>query len=192
MNAFSANPYDLDPDVCEAARLSRNPHYDGRFFVCVKTTGIYCRPICRVKLPKRENVLFVPTAAAAERHGYRPCLRCRPETAPGSPAWRGTAAVVSRGIRIIEEGYLDGHAAQALADRLGIGVRHMNRLFEQHAGASPAQIASTLRVQKAKKLITETNRRLGDIAFDAGFRSVRRFNDAIRQTYGRPPSQLRG
>jgi AraC family transcriptional regulator of adaptative response / DNA-3-methyladenine glycosylase II len=182
----------LTQDVYEAARLGRDPAYDGVFFVCVKTTGIYCRPVCRVKLPKRQNVLFVPTAAAAEAQGYRPCLRCRPEAAPGSPAWRGTAAVVTRGIRIIEEGFLDTHTTQALAERLGIGVRHLNRLFDQHAGASPAQIAGTLRVQRAKRLITGTDRRLGDIAFDAGFGSVRRFNDAIRQVYGRAPSELRG
>src|SRR5712675_1580743 len=145
----------------------------------------------RARFAKSENVTFFPTAAAAERAGFRPCLRCRPETAPGSPAWTGTATTVARGMRLIEEGFLDRSSVEELAGKLGIGPRHLLRLFLRHAGATPSEVAATRRVQVAKRLLNETTMPLSEIAFAAGFRSVRRFNDAFRATYGRPPSSFR-
>jgi len=184
-------PPGLDRETCDRARLARDPAYDGLFFVGVRTTRIYCRPICPARPAKSENVTFYPTAAAAERAGFRPCLRCRPETAPGSPAWSGTAATAARGMRLIEQGFLDRASVGDLADRLGIGPRHLLRLFLRHAGATPSEVAATRRVQAAKRLLTETEEPLSDIAFAAGFRSIRRFNDAFRATYGRSPSSFR-
>jgi AraC family transcriptional regulator of adaptative response/methylated-DNA-[protein]-cysteine methyltransferase len=184
-------PPELDWETCDRARLGRDPSFDGLFFTGVRTTRIYCRPVCPVRPARSENVLFYPTAAAAERAGFRPCLRCRPETAPGSPAWNGTATTVARGMRLIGEGFLDEASVADLADRLGIGPRHLLRLFLRHLGATPSEVAGTLRVQRAKRLIDQTAMPLSDIAFAAGFQSVRRFNDAFRATYGRPPSAFR-
>jgi AraC family transcriptional regulator, regulatory protein of adaptative response / methylated-DNA-[protein]-cysteine methyltransferase len=181
----------LDRETCNRARMARDPAYDGLFFTGVRTTRVYCRPVCPVRPAKSKNVVFFPTAAAAERAGFRPCLRCRPETAPGSPAWQGTATTVARGMRLIDEGFLDRGSVGALAEKLGIGPRHMLRLFLRHAGATPSELGSTRRVQAAKRLIDETTMPLAAIAFAAGFRSVRRFNDAFKQTYGRAPSVMR-
>jgi len=182
----------LDPDVCYRAVLARDARYDGRFFTCVKTTGIYCRPICPARPPKVENCVFVPTAAAAQEAGFRPCLRCRPEAAPGTPAWRGAAATVSRALRLIERGFLDdGQSVEDLADTLGMTPRHLRRLFERHAGASPTAVATTRRVQRAKALLDETAMPMSAIAFAAGFASIRRFNAAFRAAYRRPPSAIR-
>jgi AraC family transcriptional regulator of adaptative response/methylated-DNA-[protein]-cysteine methyltransferase len=135
--------------------------------------------------------MFFASAAAAERAGFRPCLRCRPETAPGSPAWVGTATTVTRGMRLIEQGFLNEATAAELAEHLGVGPRHLLRLFFRHTGATPSEIAATRRVQIAKRLIDETGTPLCEVAFAAGFRSVRRFNDAFRATYGRAPSSFR-
>ncbi|HET8727777.1 MAG TPA: Ada metal-binding domain-containing protein [Alphaproteobacteria bacterium] len=187
----SPAPPGLDRETCDRARLARDPAFDGLFFSGVRTTRIYCRPICPVRPARSVNVTFYPTAAAAERAGYRPCLRCRPETAPGSPAWTGTASTVTRGMRLIGEGFLDEHSVTELAERLGIGPRHLLRLFLRHAEATPSEVAATRRVQRAKRLIDETDMPLAAIAFAAGFRSVRRFNDAFRVTYKRPPSSFR-
>ncbi len=184
-------PLHLDPEVCDRARLARDPAFDGLFFTGVKTTKIYCRPVCPVRPAKSANVVFFPSAAAAERAGFRPCLRCRPETAPGSPAWRGTATTVGRALRLIEEDTPDNFCVELLAERLGIGARHLGRLFTKHLGASPSEVAATRRVQRAKRLIDETFLPLSEIAFASGFRSVRRFNDAFRATYGRTPSSFR-
>ncbi len=181
----------LDHEICDRARLARDPAFDGRFFTAVRTTRIYCRPICPVKAARSQNVHFFPTAAAAERAGYRPCLRCRPETTPGSPAWRGAETTVTRGLRLIEEGFLDQAGVGALADRLGVGARHLSRLFLRYAGANPTEIAATRRVQAAKRMIDGTDLPLGEIAFAAGFGSIRRYNDAFLRTYGRPPSSFR-
>ena len=183
-------PPGLDWDVCDRARLARDRAFDGAFFTGVRTTRI-CRPVCPVRPALSANVVFFGSAAAAERAGFRPCLRCRPETAPGSPAWSGTATTVARGMRLIEEGFLDEGSVAELADRLGVGPRHLLRLFLRHTGAPPSEIAATRRVQAAKRLIDQTTMGLSDIAFAAGFRSVRRFNDAFRSTYGRPPSSFR-
>jgi len=181
----------LDHATCDRARLARNPAFDGLFFTGVRTTRIYCRPVCPVRPARSENVAFFPTAAAAERAGFRPCLRCRPETAPGSPAWNGTRSTVGRAMRLIEAGFLDRSSVNDLADKLGIGPRHLLRLFLRHAGATPSEVAATRRIQASKRLIDGTKQPLGEIAFAAGFGSVRRFNDAFRATYGRPPSSFR-
>lgn len=184
-------PPGLDWDTCDRARLTRDRAFDGAFFTGVRTTRIYCRPVCPVRPARSANVTFFGSAAAAERAGFRPCLRCRPETAPGSPAWNGTATTVARAMRLIEEGFLDDATVAELAERLGIGPRHLLRLFLLHTGASPSDVAATRRVQAAKRLIDQTTMPLCYIALAAGFRSVRRFNDAFRATYGRPPSSFR-
>jgi AraC family transcriptional regulator of adaptative response/methylated-DNA-[protein]-cysteine methyltransferase len=180
-----------DRALCNRARLARDAAYDGTFFTCVRTTRIYCRPICPSTHAHTRNVIFVASAAAAEKLAFRPCLKCRPETAPGRAAWRGTATTVARGMRLIQAGFLDAHDVEALADKLGIGARHLLRLFVRHVGASPTDVAGTRRVQAAKRLITDTDRPFSEIALEAGFRSVRRFNDAFRKTYRRPPSSFR-
>src|SRR5215813_5977734 len=182
----------LDPKTCDRARIARDPRFDGAFYTGVRTTRIYCRPTCPVKPAKSKNVVFFPTAAAAERAGFRPCLRCRPETAPGTPAWRGAAASVSRAVRLIEGGFLDdSKTVEDLADSLGMTTRHLRRLFARHAGASPIAVATTRRVQRAKRLIDETSMPMSAVAFAAGFGSIRRFNDAFRAVYRRPPSAIR-
>ncbi len=182
----------LDWHTCDRARIARNPRFDGRFFTGVLTTRIYCRPTCPVKPAKSRNVVFFPTAAAAEHAGFRPCLRCRPETAPGTPAWHGAAATVSRATRLIERGFLDdGKRVEDLADALGMTARHLRRLFGRHAGASPTAVATTRRVQRAKALIDQTALPMSAIAFAAGFASIRRFNAAFRAVYRRPPTAIR-
>ena len=185
------DPEPLDWDACERARLARDVRFDGRFFIGVRTTRIYCRPICPVRPAFAKNVVFFRTAAEAERAGFRPCLRCRPETAPGSPAWRGTEATVSRGMRLIEAGFLDSASVADLAAKLGVGSRHLARLFLRHVGASPQGVASTRRIQAAKRMIDQTDLPLAKIAFAAGFGSLRRFNAAFLATYKRPPSSFR-
>lgn len=181
----------LDFDTCEAARQRRDPAYDGVFFIAVRTTGIYCRPVCPVRQPLTRNVTYYPSAAAAERAGYRPCLRCRPETAPFCAAWKGTQVTVERALRLIEEGALDTGSVEDLAGRLGVGPRHLSRLFDRHVGASPLQTAKTLRIQRAKRLLNDSDLPMAQVARRAGFGSVRRFNAAFAELYGRPPSALR-
>ncbi|MDJ0795003.1 MAG: Ada metal-binding domain-containing protein [Woeseiaceae bacterium] len=178
-------------EVFERARLSRDARFDGRFFVGVRTTGIYCRPICPANAPKSENVSFFPSAAAASEAGYRPCLRCRPECAPGTPAWSGTSTTVQRGLRLIADGALDDGNVESLADRLGVTSRHLRRLFVKHVGASPLAVAHTQRLHFAKRLIDQTALSMTDISIASGFGSVRRFNDTFRKTYGRSPRDLR-
>ncbi|WP_419905534.1 bifunctional transcriptional activator/DNA repair enzyme AdaA [Kiloniella sp.] len=187
----------IDPDMwqnwdsCDRARVARDVNYDGAFFTCVRTTKIYCRPICPVSPALSKNVFFVPTAAAAEKLKFRPCFRCRPESAPGSPAWRGTATTVARGLREIEGGYLDNHSLAELGDKLGVGVRHLSRLFRKHLNVTPSEIAATRRVQAAKRLISDTSMPLSEVAFEAGFSSIRQFNGAFIKIYRRPPSSFR-
>ena len=181
----------LDFAACDRARLARDPRFDGRFFIGVKTTGIYCRPICPAPTSKQTNVRYFPTAAAASEAGYRPCLRCRPEAAPGTPAWLGTSATVRRGLRLIQEGALDTASVEELAARLGVGPRHLHRLFIRHLGASPLAVAQTRRLHFAKRLIDDTRLAMTDIALASGFGSLRRFNDAFQKTYGRAPRELR-
>lgn len=181
----------LDFDTCNQARLRRDPAFDGLFFTAVRTTKIYCRPVCPVKHPLTRNVSFYPSAAAAERAGYRPCLRCRPETAPFCPAWKGTRSTVERALRLIEAGALDGGSVDQLAARLGVGARHLSRLFADHTGASPLQTAQTLRIGRAKRLLDQTSLPIAEIASQAGFGSVRRLNAAFLKLYGRSPSSMR-
>lgn len=180
-----------DNEVFERARLSRDARFDGRFFIGVKTTGIYCRPICPANTPKSENVSFYSTAAAAGEAGFRPCLRCRPECAPGTPAWEGTSTTVQRGLRLIADGALDDGDIEHLSDRLGVTSRHLRRLFSKHLGVSPLAVAHTQRLHFAKRLIDQTTLPMADIAIASGFGSTRRFNDAFRNTYGRTPRELR-
>ena len=183
----------LDPEACYRALTTRDPRFDGRLFVGVTSTGIYCRPVCPARTPKFANCTFHATAAAAQEAGFRPCLRCRPETAPQLGAWRGTSNTVSRGLALIAEGALDGEDASvdALAARLGVGERQLRRLFKDHLGASPIAVAQTRRVLFAKQLIHDTRMPMAEIALAAGFGSVRRFNETFQALFGRPPSALR-
>jgi AraC family transcriptional regulator of adaptative response / DNA-3-methyladenine glycosylase II len=181
----------LTRDVLDRARRSRDARFDGRFFIAVRSTRIYCRPICPSRFSHDSNVRYYATAEEAAEAGYRPCLRCRPEAAPGSPAWTGTSAVVQRALRLIQDGALDQASVGDLANRLGIGVRHLSRLFTQHVGASPATVAQTRRLHFAKRLLDDTHLRITDIAHASGFGSIRRFNDAFRATYRRSPRELR-
>ncbi len=182
---------DLDHDACYRAVCTRDARFDGKIFTGVRTTGIYCRPVCPARTPLRENVTFYPSAAAASEAGFRPCLRCRPETAPDLGAWRGASNTVSRGLALIEAGALDEAGVEALADRLGVGERQLRRLFKAHLGASPLTVAQTRRVHLAKQLIHETRLPMAEIALASGFGSVRRFNETFLQLFGRPPSSLR-
>ena len=181
----------LDSRVCSRARLARDARFDGKFFIGVLTTKIYCRPICRSRTSKESNVRYFPSAAAAAEAGFRPCLRCRPECSPGSPAWAGTQNTVSRALRLISETGLEEGGVEALAKHLGMGSRHLRRLFLRHLGATPSAVAQTRRLYFAKKLIDETTLPMTQIAYAAGFGSVRRFNAAIRNVYHRTPTQIR-
>jgi AraC family transcriptional regulator, regulatory protein of adaptative response / DNA-3-methyladenine glycosylase II len=181
----------LDRRICDRARRSRDARFDGKFFIAVTSTKIYCRPICPARSPKDENIRYYPTAAAAQAAGFRPCLRCRPEASPGTPAWLGTSGIVSRGLRLITDGALDRGGVDALADRLGVTARHLRRLFIQHLGATPIEVALTRRVHFAKKLIDETSLPIAQVALASGFGSLRRFNAEIRRTYSRTPTELR-
>ena len=181
----------LDSDHCYTAMKSRDPRFDGRFFAAVTTTGVYCRPVCPARKPLKHHIRFYPCAAAAEEDGFRPCLRCRPETAPGSPAWGGTTATVTRALRLISEGFLDGDDMNGLAQKLGIGGRQLRRLFQQHLGVPPLAVAQTRRLHFAKQLLHDTNLSVTDIAFASGFSSIRRFNSAFKDAFGQPPSSFR-
>ena len=182
---------DLDADACYRAIATRDARFDGRLFIGVKTTGIYCRPVCPARTPRRENLVFYPSAAAAQEAGFRPCLRCRPEVAPDLGVWRGTSNTVSRALALIEKGGLDGADVEALAERLGVGERQLRRLFRRHLGASPIAVAQTRRVLLAKHLIHETRLPMSEVALAAGFGSIRRFNETFQQLFGRAPSTLR-
>lgn len=181
----------LGQAALDRARTSRDPRFDGKFFIAVTSTGIYCRPICPAPTPKQANVRYYFSAAAAAEAGFRPCLRCRPEAAPGTPAWLGTSAVVRRALRLIQDGVLDEISVTQLAARIGIGPRHLHRLFIQHVGASPVAVAQTRRLHFAKRLLDETDLPATQIAMAAGFGSVRRFNFTFQKTYQRTPSELR-
>ena len=177
----------MDAESCYRAVESRDARFAGRFYIGVATTGVYCRPGCPARTPRRDNVRFYPSAAAAEGAGFRACLRCRPDAAPGTPAWAGTAATISRALRLLEE---TGDAA-GLPGRLGVGDRHLRRLFARHMGASPAAVLRTRRLHLARQLIEGSALPMIDVAQAAGFTSVRRFNEAVKVGFGRTPTELR-
>ena len=178
-------------EICERARLSRDPRFDGRFFTAVVTTGIYCRPVCPARPPARENVRYFPTAAAAQEAGYRPCLRCRPETARRLPEWTVGSETAVRALRMIDAGYLNDHGVEDLAAQLGCTGRHLNRIIRSELGTTPACLGRAHRVQLAKRLIDAGNLRLSEVAMHAGYGSLRRFNDEMKAVFGCPPSRLR-
>lgn len=181
----------LDSSVCYAALLARDSRHDGRFFTCVKSTGVYCRPVCPARPPLFKNCTFVPSAAAAQEAGFRPCLRCRPESSPGMGAWCGTSASVQRALALIEMGALDEGKVDTLADRLGMGDRHLRRLFQEHLGATPVAVAQTRRLLLAQQLIRQTALPMSDVALASGFGSIRRFNEAFQKLHGKAPTALR-
>jgi len=181
----------LNHDICYSVIKSRDERFDGRFFTGVLTTGIYCRPVCPATTPRAENVQFYKSAAEAAEAGFRPCLRCRPESSPGSPEWHGGSATVSRAVRLINEGVMDEDGLESVASHLHLGTRQLRRLFVKHLGVSPIAVVQTRRLHFAKKLIDETNLPMSDIAFSAGYQSIRRFNDAFQKTYNRTPTELR-
>ena len=181
----------LNWQVCSRARLSRDARFDGKFFIGVLGSRVYCRPICPAPTAKEKNCRYFPSAAAAAEAGFRPCLRCRPECSPGTPAWLGTSNTVSRALRLIGESGLEDGGVEVLAERLGVGSRHLRRLFLQHLGATPIAVAHTRRLHFAKKLIDETSLPMSHVAQASGFGCVRRFNAAIRKIYHRTPTQIR-
>jgi AraC family transcriptional regulator, regulatory protein of adaptative response / DNA-3-methyladenine glycosylase II len=189
-SSFHDRP-EIDPAICWQAISSRDRRFDGRIFVGVLTSGVYCRPICPVPLTKPANLRWYPSAASAEAAGFRPCRRCRPHTSPGTPAWLGTSAVVSRALKLISEGALDKGDVEALAARVGLGSRHLRRLFLHHLGASPVRIASTRRVHFARNLLEQTDLPITKIGTCSGFKSIRQFNHAMRATFEMSPSELR-
>lgn len=181
-----------DTERCRIARLSRDPRFDGEFFLAVKTTGIYCRPVCPARPPAEKNVTYYHLASQAAAAGYRPCLRCRPESAPGSPAWQGKSVTVQRGLQLIREGALNDGTLAQLATRLGIGERYLRKLFQQELGVSPQAVALNQRLLFAKKLLAETSLPVTEVALAAGYGSVRRFNSAFQEHLALTPSQVRG
>ena len=181
----------LEHNACYRAIQARDSRFDGHFFTAVRTTGIYCRPICAAPTPKTENCVFFSHAAAAQQAGFRPCLRCRPELSPDLLASFAPNELVSHALEYIAAGILDEGSLAELAARLNVTERHLRRLFVLHLGTPPLSVAQTRRLLFAKQLITETNLPLTDIALAAGFQSVRRFNATILQTYKRPPRELR-
>ena len=181
----------LDPATCEQARLTRDARFDGLFFTAVKTTGIYCRPVCPAPTPKPSNITYYPSAAAAAAAGFRPCLRCRPEAAPGSPLHHASSDLVGAALHLIEQGALDGQSVSELAARIGVGERHLRRLFDNELGASPLDVAATRRLLFAKQLLGETGLPITAVAAAAGYASLRRFNAAFVDAYAKPPREFR-
>lgn len=183
---------ELDREACYRAMRARDARFDGRFYTAVVSTGIFCRPVCPARPPRAEHCVFYRSAAAAHAAGFRPCLRCRPELAPGLAGWRGTANTVSRALALIAEGaWREDDDVEALAERLGVGGRHLRRLFALHVGAPPIAVAQAQRVFFAKRLLAETAMPVAEVALASGFGSVRRFNDVMRRTFDRAPRELR-
>ena len=187
----SLRPLQIDFDVCYRAVCSRDARFDGQFFTAVTSTGIYCRPICPAPTPKAEHVRFYACAAAAEADGFRACRRCRPEASPGSPDWNVRADLVARALRLIAEGMVDTDGVAGLAQRLAISERHLHRELTTEVGVGPLALARTRRAQTARLLIDETALPLTEIAFAAGFASLRQFNETMLAVFGCPPSALR-
>jgi len=181
----------LDPHTCYRAMRARDARFDGRFFVAVSSTRIYCRPVCTVKPPRRENCRFYPSAAAAESAGYRPCLRCRPELAPGNASIDATTRLAQAAAGLIEDRRLEDDRLETIATRLGITDRHLRRAFRAEFGVSPVEFAQTQRLLLAKRLLTDTAMPVTEIAFASGFGSVRRFNALFKAQYRLQPGALR-
>ncbi len=181
----------LKTEICQKARLSRDPRFDGKFFIAVKTTGIYCRPICPATPPKEENVTYFASAIEAANASYRPCLRCRPDSAPGSPPWKGANTTLDRAIRLIDAGALQERSLQQLAERLGISDRYLRQLFKKHLGTSPKSYALYQQCLFAKQLLHQTELPITQIALASGFNSIRRFNDCFRSQLSLTPSEVR-
>lgn len=181
----------LDPDACYRALATRDPRFDGHFFVGVRSTRVYCRPVCTVRMPKRENCRFYPSAPAAERDGFRPCLRCRPELAPGFAAVDASARIVQAAVTLMDDGFLEERSLEMLAGRIGVTSRHLRRVFEAQLGVSPIEYAQTQRLLLAKRLLTDTALPVTEVAFASGFSSVRRLNALFSERYRMPPSRLR-
>ncbi len=181
----------LDDDQCYRACQSRDPRFDGWFVTAVRTTGIYCRPSCPAITPKRQNVEFFRAAATAQSHGYRACKRCRPDASPGSPEWNSRADVVGRAMRLIADGLVDREGVGALAARLGYSDRQVHRLLVAEVGSGPLALARAQRAQTARILIETTALPITEVAFAAGFQSVRQFNDTVREVYASSPTDLR-
>lgn len=182
----------LDPESCYRAVKSRDRRFDGVFFTAVRTTGIYCRPSCPARTPAFANVTFHPTAAAAQSAGYRACKRCLPDATPGSPDWDVAADVAGRAMRLISDGIVDREGVAGLARRIGYTPRHLGRLLTQELGAPPLALARARRAQTARVLIETTAMSLSDVAFAAGFSSIRQFNETVREVYALSPTELRG
>ena len=180
-----------DPDRCYQAAQSKDARFDGQFFCAVTSTGIYCRPSCPARTPKRENMRFYATAAAAQQAGFRACLRCRPDATPGSPEWNIRADVVARAMRLIRDGVVDRDGVEGLAGRLGYSTRQLNRLITAEVGTGPLALARAQRSQTARVLLETTDLPVAHVAFAAGFASVRQCNDTVRQTFADTPSGLR-
>nr|WP_161154447.1 AlkA N-terminal domain-containing protein [Vibrio eleionomae] len=185
------SPLMLDKEQCRQARLSRDARFDGRFFIAVKSTGIFCRPICPANLPKEENVTYYATAAESMAAGYRPCLRCHPDSAPHSNLWRGTETTFSRAMALIDLGALSEGSIAQLADRLGISERYLRQLFTQNLGMSPKKYALYQQLLFAKRLLHTSSMAITDIGFASGFQSTRRFNDAFVKHFRLTPTQIR-
>jgi len=181
----------IDIEICQQARLTRDPRFDGSFFTAVKTTKIYCRSICPVNAPKEKNICYFPSAIAAAQAGFRPCLRCRPDSAPGSPAWKGVGATLERSIRLINEGFLEKQSLQQLATYLGISDRYLRQLFVKGLGVSPKKFALYQQCLFAKQLLHQIKISVTEIALASGFGSVRRFNDCIQKQLNLTPLQIR-
>lgn len=179
-----------DKDTLYKAMLTRDRRFDGRFYIGVKTTGIYCRPICPAR-PKKENVVFYRSPTEAENAGFRPCLRCRPDISPGMQMWEGTAALVGRALKLINSGEADTISLAEFAAKLGLSDRHLRRLFEEHLGAAPIEVAISKRLHLARQLLSQTSLSVTEIAFASGFSSIRRFNEAFRSRYRRAPRDFR-
>ncbi|MER6943370.1 AlkA N-terminal domain-containing protein [Nonomuraea sp. NPDC000554] len=185
------SPLELDFDSCYRAVSARDARFDGRFYTAVTTTRIYCRPICPARTPASRNVRFYRHAASAEAAGFRPCKRCRPELSPGDPGWDLRGDLIGRALRLIDDGAADERGVAGLAGRLHITERHLHRLFVAELGVGPLAVARTKRLLLAKQLLTETSLPVTEVAFAAGFGSVRQFNATMRETYGFTPSELR-
>ena len=184
-------PMTLNPTICYRALLARDARFDGRFFVAVSSTRIYCRPVCTVKPPRPEHCRFYSSAAAAEVAGYRPCLRCRPELAPGNASVDATTRIAQAAASLIEDCTFDAEGLVAVAARLGITDRHLRRAFGAEFGVSPVEFAQTQRLLLAKRLLTDTSLQVTEVAFASGFGSLRRFNALFKQRYRLQPGQLR-